>query len=366
MLSIGIVGLPNAGKSTLFNALTKSAGAEVADYPFTTIEPNVGVVEVPDKRLVELKEKLKVPNAYPSITKFVDIAGLVKGAHRGEGLGNQFLSHIREVDAVMVVLKFFEKRNEPETGPGIVEDPVLDLETIKDELVLKDLEIVEKRLEKVGAEAKSGEKEALIEKEFLKRLKTHLEQGKKVLGLVTSEEESEILKELNILTAKPQILALNFDEPQKNFVDEQRQSLSEETKIPEEYIIPINAKFEAELAELSEAEQKELLRDSYIEERAIDELIQAAYKILSLITFFTFNEKEVRAWPIREGSTVFDAAGLIHTDFQKGFIRAEVSGWKNILESGGWAKAREKGVLNTVSRDHPVQDGDVILIKFKS
>lgn len=344
-LSIGIVGLPNVGKSTLFNTLTKK-GVEAANYPFCTIDPNVGVVKVPDTRLDALAAVSRPAKIINTVIEFIDIAGLVKGAHKGEGLGNQFLSHIRECDAICEVVRDFQNDDIIHVEGKI--DPKADESTIALELIFADLATVEKRLEKVSKEMKSGDKEAIKHKDFLERLKTSLENEKPARSLELSDDESLYLKGLNLLTAKPILYVLNAD---------QTASLDKFDWNGE--IIPLNVKLEEEIASLPESEQAEYIRELGLSQSGLDKLIQVAYKTLGLDTFFTTGSDETRAWTIVSGTKAPQAAAVIHTDFEKGFVRAEVINWQKFVEAGSESKARELGWMRTEGKDYIVTDGDV-------
>lgn len=345
MLSIGIVGLPNVGKSTLFNVLTKK-GVSAENFPFCTIDPNVGVVSVPDDRLDKIAAISKPKKIIPTAIEFVDIAGLVRGAHKGEGLGNQFLSHIRECDAICEVVRSFENENIIHVEGNV--DPERDQETINLELIFADLKTVEKVLERTGKEAKSGNKELIRQKEILEKIKADLEAGRSARQIELDDEEKLLIKSLNLLTLKPIIYALNADEDVK--ID---------TSKWDGQVIKLNAKIEEEIAALGEEEQKEFMRELGIAERGLDKLIRASYELLGLITFFTTGADETKAWTVKKGSKAPQAAGVIHTDFEKGFIRAEVMDYKKFLEAGGEAQARDKGWIRTEGKDYTMQDGDI-------
>ncbi len=345
-LSIGIVGLPNVGKSTLFNLLTKK-GVEAANYPFCTIDPNVGVVKVPDFRLDKLAAVSKPKKVIPTAIEFVDIAGLVAGAHKGEGLGNQFLAHIRECSAICEVIRDFKDKNVIHVEGRV--DPASDQETINMELIFADLASMEKRLEKTKKEAKSGDKVLIYQTLILDKIYQQLAAGKPVRDMIFDDEEYIFVKTLNLLTIKPIIYLLNVDETHSGDV------------LPgtKEQIIKINVKLEEEIVNLPEEEQAEYIKELGLEQSGLDRLVQTAYKTLGLETFFTTGADETRAWTVKLGTKAPQAAGEIHTDFIKGFVRAEVINWLKFVECGGEAKARELGLIRTEGKDYIVQDGDV-------
>ena len=360
----GIVGLPNVGKSTLFNALTNSAKAEAANYPFCTIEPNVGIVEVPDERLYKIAEIVKPRKITPTTIEFVDIAGLVRGASKGEGLGNQFLANIRNVDAIAHVVRCFRDENVVHVDGSV--NPVRDIETINLELVFKDLESVEKRLQKVSKQAKSGDKKARAEVEALEKLKEILERGERIYPYLEEldDEGKRVVKELALLTAKPVMYIANVDEEgllEDNEYVKQVKEFAEKEGAP---VVKICAKIEAELAELEGEEKKEFLKELGMEEPGLNVVIREGYKLLDLITFFTAGEQEARAWTIRKGTKAPQAAGKTHSDIERGFIRAEVIKYEDLIREGSMQACKEKGLMKLEGKDYEVQDGDVIYFRF--
>ncbi len=360
-LKIGIVGLPNVGKSTLFNALTRSKGAEAANYPFCTIDPNVGVVEVPDHRLDKLSAIAKPEKIVPTIIEFVDIAGLVAGASKGEGLGNKFLSHIRECDAIAQVVRVFEDPNIIHVHEKI--DPRRDIEIIESELLLADLQTIENRLNKAKSSAKSGDKDAVKYAGLIEKVYGEMNSGKLVHLIDLTDEEKNALRDLHLLTAKPMMYITNMHENDvaKANIDELRTILNAHES---NRIIPISARIEEELVGFSDEEAKEFLTEMGLKETGLNALIRNAYELLDLRTYFTAGPQEVRAWTIRAGDLAPRAAGVIHTDFEKGFIRAEVMNWDHYVEHGGEAGAKEKGLLRLEGKEYEVRDGDIMHFRF--
>ena len=363
-MKLGIVGLPNVGKSTLFNSLTK-AGAESANYPFCTIDPNVGVVTVPDERLNLLGDFYKSKKVTPAVIEFVDIAGLVKGASKGEGLGNQFLANIREVDAIVHVVRCFEDSNVVHVDGSI--DPLRDIETINLELVFSDLEILERRIAKVTKTARM-DKEAAKELAFLEKVKAHLEEGQLAITLETeNEDEDAWLATYNLLTAKPVIYAANVAEDDiadDGANNQYVQAVREYAAKQNSEVFVICAQIEEEISELDEDERKMFLEDLGLTESGLEKLVRASYHLLGLMSFLTAGEDETRAWPIKIGTKAPQAAGKIHTDFERGFIKAEVVNYQDLLDCGSYAGAREKGLVRMEGKEYVVQDGDVILFRF--
>ena len=364
-MKLGIVGLPNVGKSTLFNSLTK-AGAESANYPFCTIDPNVGVVTVPDERLNVLGEMYRTKKIIPAAIEFVDIAGLVKGASKGEGLGNQFLANIREVDAIVHVVRCFENSNIVHVDGSI--NPLRDIETINLELIFSDLEILERRISKVSKVARN-DKSAAKELALLNKIKAHLEDGKlaKTFEEADDEEEQAWLESYNLLTYKPVIYAANVSED--DLADDAAnnegvQAVSEYAKGEQSEVFVVCAEIEAEISELDDDEKKMFLEDLGLEESGLEKLIKASYKLLGLISYLTAGEPEVRAWTITEGTKAPQAAGKIHSDFERGFIRAEVVSYDDLIACGSHTAAKEKGLIRLEGKDYVVKDGDIMLFRF--
>lgn len=363
-MKLGIVGLPNVGKSTLFNSLTK-AGAESANYPFCTIDPNIGIVAVPDQRLKVLSDMYDSAKIVPATIEFVDIAGLVKGASKGEGLGNQFLANIREVDAIVHVVRCFEDSNVVHVDGSI--DPLRDIETINLELVFSDLEILERRIAKVTKTARM-DKEAAKELTFLEKVKAHLEEGQLAITLETeNEDEDAWLATYNLLTAKPVIYAANVAEDDiadDGANNQYVQAVREYAAKQNSEVFVICAQIEEEISELDEDERKMFLEDLGLTESGLEKLVRASYHLLGLMSFLTAGEDETRAWTIKIGTKAPQAAGKIHTDFERGFIKAEVVNYQDLLDCGSYAGAREKGLVRMEGKEYVVQDGDVILFRF--
>ena len=361
-MKIGIVGLPNVGKSTMFNAIT-NAGAECANYPFCTIEPNIGVVPVPDNRLDELAKIYNPEKVTHAIIEFVDIAGLVKGASKGEGLGNKFLSHIREVDSIVEVVRCFEDSNIVHVDGSI--DPVRDIETINLELIFADLETVEKRLEKAKKMLKS-DKKYQFEIDTLEKIKARLNEEKSARTIDFTDEEIEIVNSMMLLTMKPILYVANISEEQLANAenDEKVMKVKEYAKMENADVIPLCVKIEEELTILDEDDKKEMLHELGLNESGLDKVIKASYDLLGLMSFLTAGEPEVRAWTIKKGTKAPAAAGKIHSDIERGFIRAEIVSYNDLIKEGTMQAAREKGLVRSEGKDYIMQDGDIVLFKF--
>ena len=361
-MKLGIVGLPNVGKSTLFNSLTK-AGAESANYPFCTIDPNVGVVAVPDKRLDVLGKMYNSQKVVPAVIEFVDIAGLVRGASKGEGLGNQFLSHIREVDAIVHVVRCFEDENVVHVEGSV--DPLRDIETINLELILADMDVLDRRLQKTKKSGKSGDKALIAEAAFLERLMEHLESGECARSFeIEREDEKEIFDSINLLTAKPVLYAANVSEDDaatgNAFVEQVKEFAAKEGS----EVFTVCAQIEQEIDELDDDEKQMFLEELGIGESGLDKLIAASYKLLGLISYLTAGEKETKAWTITKGTKAPQAAGKIHSDFERGFIRAEIVSYDDLMACGTYTAAKEKGLVRLEGKDYVMQDGDIVVFRF--
>ena len=361
-MKIGIVGLPNVGKSTMFNSITK-AGAECANYPFCTIEPNVGVVGVPDERLDELTKMYQPQKTTHAVIEFVDIAGLVKGASKGEGLGNKFLSHIRETDSICEVVRCFEDSNVVHVDGSV--DPIRDIETINLELIFADIETVNKRLDKARKNLKA-DKKYQQEIDLLEKIKANLENGISARAIDFSEEEQEMVKEMFLLTTKPILYIANISEEQLENAedDEQVQKVKQYASKEKAEVIPLCVKIEEELSGLEEQDKKEMLEALGLEESGLDKVIKKSYDLLGLMSFLTAGEPEVRAWTIKKGTKAPQAAGKIHSDIERGFIKAEVVSYQDLIKEGSMVNAREKGLVRMEGKEYIMQDGDIVLFKF--
>ncbi len=364
-MKLGIIGLPNVGKSTLFNALTR-AGAEASNYPFCTINPNIGMAMVPDARLEELGRMLNPPKLTPVHIEFVDIAGLVRGAHQGEGLGNQFLSHIRGTDAIVHIVRCFQAKDVAHIEGNI--DPLRDIGVVETELILSDLEVVEKRLAKARRMLKTGQAKFRDEVEFLEGLREGLNKEEPPQFNHLDKQQGIILKEMGLLSIKPVLFVANIDEDQAADLDQaDLQGIREHAHRGGSEAIPICSQLESELGEVTPEEAREFLQELDMEETGLERLVKESYKLLDLITFYTtVGDKEVRAWPLKRGGTATEAAGLVHSDMERGFIKAEVIGFADLQRSGSEAVAREQGLVMAEGRDYIVKDGDILTIKFRA
>ena len=359
-MKIGIVGLPNVGKSTLFNSIT-NAGAECANYPFCTIEPNVGVVPVPDERLDVLGKMYETEKITHAIIEFVDIAGLVKGASKGEGLGNKFLSHIRETDSIVEVVRCFDDSNIVHVDGSV--DPIRDIETINLELVLADLETVNKRIERAAKLAK-GDKKYYAEEDLFKKIRDHLESGRPARTLELNDDEKEIIKDAFLLTIKPILYVANVSEADIGKENEYVAKVKEYAKNENSDVVQLCVKIEEELSSLEGDEKQEMLEAMGLDESGLDKVIKASYDLLGLMSFLTAGKKEVRAWTIKKGTKAPQAAGKIHTDFERGFIKAEIVSYDDLVRLGSYQKAKEAGLVRLEGKDYVMQNGDIVEFKF--